>query len=411
MKIDVVRLGGAAELHLEGRLDREWAQHLSDTLEDLLQNGVRSLKIDFSQVAYASSAATLVLARWRQELFLLRGEINLISLPPSVQGVFSAAGWDSGLGAPASDSTIDLRQSSWHAQSEFAQSGQYEQSVVGPRGGLSCELHGAPERLGRDPLGPDDCRQVALPDDAIGLGLGAIGENYTECHRRVGELVAVAGCVAYFPSDGARLADYLVGGGTVIPQVLMASGMTCRGSFSELVRFSTKQEAAAVPLSELADVALQAAGGGTAGIVIAGESAGLAGARLRRSPVGGTEPMRFDVPAVREWLSFAPERLYPMSTTLIAGVVARRPTGPIRAHLRPLGASGGLQGHLHAAVFSYHPLPQRTVELATLVRGFFVNHELRDVLHLVPDGREDVGVDESALIRGVCWVAPITHIH
>jgi hypothetical protein len=207
------------------------------------------------------------------------------------------------------------------------------------------------------------------------------------------------------------LADYLVGGGTVIPQVLMASGMTCRGSFSELVRFSTKQEAAAVPLSELADVALQAAGGGTAGIVIAGESAGLAGARLRRSPVGGTEPMRFDVPAVREWLSFAPERLYPMSTTLIAGVVARRPTGPIRAHLRPLGASGGLQGHLHAAVFSYHPLPQRTVELATLVRGFFVNHELRDVLHLVPDGREDVGVDESALIRGVCWVAPITHIH
>ncbi len=36
----------------------------------------------------------------------------------------------------------------------------------------------------------------------------------TDCRDRIGELIAVAGCMAYFPSDGARMADYLVGGGS-----------------------------------------------------------------------------------------------------------------------------------------------------------------------------------------------------
>jgi hypothetical protein len=113
---------------------------------------------------------------------------------------------------------------------------------------------------------------------------------------------------------------------------------------------------------------------------------------------------------VREWLSFAPERTHATTTTLIAGVVAREKEGPIGALLRPLDGSGGLFGHFHAAVFSYHPLPQRTVDLGTLVRGLFANHLLRDVLHLVWDDRGEAGVGETALLRGVAWIAPITQI-
>jgi len=99
-----------------------------------------------------------------------------------------------------------------------------------------------------------------------------------------------------------------------------------------------------------------------------------------------------------------------MATTLIAGVVARAPEGPIAAHLRPLGPLGKLYGHFHAAVFSYHPLPQRTVELAALARGLFADHQLRDVLHLLWDPRGTGGVGESALLRGVGWVAPVTQV-
>jgi anti-anti-sigma factor len=85
MKIEASREGGSATLRLGGRLDREGAEHLSNTLEDLLRDGVRSLTIDLGTVTYLSSAATKVLTRWRQELAGLRGEVQLTSLPPDLQ--------------------------------------------------------------------------------------------------------------------------------------------------------------------------------------------------------------------------------------------------------------------------------------------------------------------------------------
>ena len=413
MKIDAARDGGSALLQLEGRLDREWAEHLSDTLEDLLQEGVRSLSIDFSGVTYVSSAATKVLARWRQELAALRGEVQLTSLPPAVREVFAIAGWDSSFDAaddPGSAAAA-LRRSSWHSRADFATSGHYELSAGNPASPLTCKLHGDPDQLSRSACEPGDSTTVALPENGFGFGLGAIGGSYEECHERLGELIAVAGCVAYYPSDGARMADYLVGGGKIAPRAVLASGFTCEGGFSQLMRFSPKPEAAAVPLSELATVALEAVGGRLAGLVIAGETAGLTGARLRRSPANGAGPVRYEVPAVRDWLSFAPERTYPMMTTLIVGVVARSPEPRLVPFLRPLGGAPRLYGHFHAAVFSYHPLPQRTVELAGLVRGLFANHQLRDVLHLLWDDRGEGGVAESALVRGVAWAAPITQLN
>jgi hypothetical protein len=185
--------------------------------------------------------------------------------------------------------------------------------------------------------------------------------------------------------------------------------LTCEGAFSKLVRFSTKPDVDAVPLSEVAGVCLDAVGGTAAGVVIAAETLGLSGARIRRSPAApDASPLGFEVSALRDWLSFTPERASALTTTLVAGVVTRAPEGPLAAHLRLLGSTGGLYGHFHAAVFSYRPLPQRTVELGVLARGLFKDHQLRDVLHLVWDDRGEDGVAESTLVRGVGWVAPIT---
>jgi anti-anti-sigma factor len=410
MKIDTTRTGGSATLDLEGRLDREWAEHLSDMLAGLLQEGVRSLNIDFSGVTYVSTPATAILAGWRQELAALRGEVRLRSLAPSVREVFAAAGWDSGLDLTRSSGALtgELRRSSWHTRADFAKNGQYELSSGTAAGALTCRMYGDPGQLARAPFRPDDCRPVDFPEGSFGLGLGAIGGSHAECHERFGELVAVAGCVGYFPTDGARMADYLVGGGGLTSRAVLASGLSCEGGFAQLMRFSTQPEAEAVTLSELAAVALETTGGKMAGLVIAGETAGLCGARLQRSPGSGAAPVRFEVPAVREWLTFAPERIYSMTTSLIVGVVARSPEGPLGGHLRPLGGTPGLQGHFHAMVFSYHPLPQRTVELPALVAGLFANHQLLDVLHLLWDDRGDIGVSESALVRGVGWLSPIT---
>jgi anti-anti-sigma factor len=408
VKIDAAREAGSATLRLGGRLDREWAEHLSNTLDDLLRDGVRSLSLDLSEVTYISSAATRVIARWQQELAMLRGEVQLIALSPAVRDALPVLGWDAGTSPTGRPGPNSLQLSSWQLRSEFGTSGQYQMSSAGSEASLRCRLHGHPRELATAPAGAAGSEVVELPANAFGLGLGAIGGGWDGCRDRLGELLAVAGCVAYFPSDGARMPDYLVADGPSPPRAMLSSGLTCEGGFSRLVRFNTQPEASSVPLSELLAVCLEAAGGRAAGLVIAAETAGLCGARLLRSPA--ESPLPFEVPAVRDWLAFAPERTYAMTTALIAGVVARTPEGPLASHLLPLEVTERLFGHFHAAVFSYHPLPQRTVELGALARGLFANHELRDVLHLVWDDRSDTGVGESAFVRGVGWISPITQI-
>ena len=161
MRIDAERTGGSALLRLEGRLDREGAERLSDTLEDLLQEGVRSLRIDFSQVSYASSAVTRVLARWHEELAVLRGEVELQALSPAISELFSEAGWHDGL-PPAGDTRAPVdRRSYWHARADFAASGQYELSAATPGGALQCRIVGDPAPMTARPLAADDCTSVS----------------------------------------------------------------------------------------------------------------------------------------------------------------------------------------------------------------------------------------------------------
>jgi anti-anti-sigma factor len=272
MMIESTRDGGSAVLRVAGRLDREGAEHLSQSLEELLRDGVRSVAIDLSTVTYISSAATTVLSRWRQELAVLRGEVQLTSLPPAVREALAILGWDSRFEANtagAVDGPMDLRLSSWQIPATIARSGEYQMSASVPDATLRCRLHGSPDWLRHVPLGSDDCDVVALPANAFGLGLGAIGGVYDDCRDGLGELLAVAGCVAHFPNDGARMADYLVADGAVAPRAVLASGLTCEGAFSKLVRFSTKPDVDAVPLSEVAGVCLDAVGSPAAGVVIA----------------------------------------------------------------------------------------------------------------------------------------------
>jgi hypothetical protein len=92
---------------------------------------------------------------------------------------------------------------------------------------------------------------------------------------------------------------------------------------------------------------------------------------------------------------------------LVVGVVARDES-TLAPRLRQLSAKPALLGHLHAAAFSYRPLPQRTVSAAELVRQLLEHQEIRAVLHLVHDSRPAVGAGESSLFRGLAWIAPIT---
>jgi len=421
MRVVTAYDGAGAVVRVEGRLDAEWSEHLAETLNELLRSGTRSAVVDLSRVSYISSAGTNVLTRCAQDFAALRGELFVAAPPPAVQEALGLAGFDDRVLLPSGEGP-DRRlritgvfeatrryTQDWRAPATAVAYGHYEVSPHTPGATLGCTLYGDPSRVAGGRFSADDCRVVAFPEGVFGLGLGAIGDAYDDCRPRLGELIGAGGVVAYLPTDGARVPDYLGTTRGHVPRVLLGSGLTFAGDFSHLVRFGAAPGSSAVPVSELAQVCLDTAGAERVGVVMVAEAAGIVGAWLRRSPALPDATGAFDAPALRDWLGFTAEPAHGGTTALVVGAVASGAGSPLASHLRPLRRQPGPLGHLHAAVFPYRPVPQRTVALQQVLAGLWEQQRApRAVLHLLHDGRKDALASESHFVRGLAWLAPLT---
>ncbi len=425
MKMVTAHDGVRAVVRLAGRLDGESAEHLSDTLDDLLREGMRAVHLDMSEIGYISSAGTQMLARRYQDFSALRGELRVVTPSPIALEALTQAGLDDRLVLESEEGTLpkprlsalmnrisDVTRDNWRAPAGPAPNGEYEITTREAEARLTCRLVGDPLRLAGSGYSGRDLQPVTFSEAVLGLGLGAIGRRVEDAEMRLGELIGLAGVVSYLPTDGARVPDYEIGASATPAMAMLATGLVLEGGFSRLIRFHLQPDTEAVPLSELATVALDASGGAAAGIVIAAETAGLIGAGLRRPPTGTA--VDFQVPEIREWLAFRPEPIFEEATVLIVGVAARQPHAQLAPFLRPLGGDmrasfywGGVAGHFHAAAFPYRPLPQRSVSLPALVSRLFTAHKPRAVLHLLNDDRGAAGAGETQLLRGLCWASPI----
>jgi hypothetical protein len=275
--------------------------------------------------------------------------------------------------------------------------------------GMRARAYGNPSLLANAAFAAANNSTLEVKPDLVALGLGAFGDHYEECQERYGEFLAVAGAAAYQPGDGSRTCDTLVTEGSYVPQMQSLYGLACTGTFTQLARFEPVEGAEQVSMGTLAELVLELAGADLACLVIAGESAGLAGASLRRSPTETTgSPLGF--PEVRQWLSFTTEKAHVRASAVVCGVVAKSGTVPaaLAPFLRPLGAGSSVEGHLHAAAFRFRALPRGNLTVTTALRPWFEHDTVQDVLHLLADDRDADATLESAFTRGALWVAPLT---
>jgi anti-anti-sigma factor len=420
MNIATTQEGPTAVVRLAGRLDGEGALQVAETLDRLLREGRRSVVLDMSSVTYLSSPGTMALHRAHQEYASARGELHVISpsreaadalalaglLPKLLVTPVDATGPHSGLIDLLPDATRD----NWRIPAALATRGTYEVSTRDPTAELTCRVHGGLDTSVRTWVDSSDYRSFEFPETAFGLGIGALTPAQEQAAVRLGEIVAAAGAVAHLPTTGAQVPDFDVGLGGSAPEVQLVSGLACEGNFSLLKRFSSPTESEPIPLSELAQVALEGMSTETVGVVMVAETTGLVGAWLRRSPGVVLFSMYLDVEGIREWLGTTPQPAHPGTTALVVGVVSRRPDPLLARHLRPVAPGTDLLGHFHAVAFSYRPVPQRTVVLRTLVTRLFAQQRVLGVLHLFGDDRGAAGAGESGFRRGLCWTAPITGV-
>ncbi len=406
MEINRRKTEAGEEVVVSGRLDAYWADHLSGALDEVIRGGADHIRLDMAAVVYMSSVGIRVLLKVYKQVQRLNGSFGVSNPSPAVRGVLELAG----LEVLLAQSPVGAEQGAGAERSvrRVAHGGvELEVFDTAPGAVVDCRVIGTAAALSGGRFKSAGCSPLAIRQDIMALGLGAFGGGFDDCRERFGEFLAAGGAAAYLPTDESGMPDSSCATGAFVPELQVLYALVCEGRPACVARFEAGGTGR-IGLNALADAALAVAGTDAAALVVVAESAGLIGAALRRSPAAG--PFSFDMPGLRQWLSFTSERAFVRSTACVAGVVARQASGQLAAVLRPLGGGSSLLGHFHAAAFSYRPLRKGAIALEATVTGLFEGERLQGLLHLVNDDREIVGGGESELARGACWIAPIASV-
>lgn len=403
------------EMRLVGRLDNEWAGHLNDAIDEAIRKGSHTLVLNMTEVSYVTSAGLGALVRAYKQFQTIHGFFGIGKGSSFVLEIIRKTGLGRMLlcdvdqirrkpaDNPASIQAMSRVELEWGVSLD-----EYDLDTNATQ---VCEVIGDATRLPHQAYSAADCRTVEFPEGSIGLGLGALGQDFADCENRFGEFLAVSGSVAQLPTSSTDKPDYQLSQGRFVPQVQLAYGVRCTGPFRKLYRFDSPDGQHQIPLSSLIDECLALTQSELATVVLVAESSGLVGASLRRSPAAAWagHTTKFEHPEIRNWLSYSADRVFPHTVALAVGIASRSQGGPLGSFTRLLGPHGQVHGHFHAAVFSYRPFKKRTLELESTVAALFDTEELKSVMHLLHDDREN-SAGESHFVRGACWVAPISHV-
>ena len=409
------------QVTVQGPLDNESAQHFRNEIESSTREGWHRIIVDLGAVNYLSSAGIAALLSAKQQIDRLNGLFGIFNLSPEVTATLSQVKLldqllcdprSAKLEQRAGSMTMALSDTTRFAREDGVDLEIYPIDSPQP---VTCRIFGNPDVL----HGNNDVSLSAPPikfqPGQIGIGIGTLHDASDEDDRRLGELLAVGGAIAQSPKTNGSLPDYSLAQGDFVPHARFLYGIQCQGTLPTLIRFEPSEPGDHIRLSTFIRQALQQTNGKAAAFSILADCAGLVGAQIRQTPNSSIESLgnRFEVPAIRRWLSFTPEMVYRRNLALIIGIAAAadwQPDSPLRPFLRPLGNEPDLLGHFHAAVFPYQPMKKRTLRLQPTVTGLFEMGAIEDVLHLIHDQRPISGAGESELLSGACWMGELNQV-
>ncbi len=402
MELTQRRVGDHLQLHINGRLDAYWAEHLDAELTELVRSGERTLRLNMAQVGFLSSAGIRVLLSHAKQLTGLGGSLQVLEPSPQVREVLELSGLTALFSAPSEH--VDAPAQTGARESVV---GGIRLRVEGQAELTRASILGDPTRLDGALFGETDCVELAVSPTTLAVGVGALGEGWGDCHDRFGEFLAAAGVAVCLPSGTEAAPDFMAAAGDYVPSIKALYAITCELSAPLLVSFEPLETGGEIGLGALVEALREVSGREACATIIIGETTGLVGAALKRSPIGGGAGAPFEHPQVREWLSFTSEAAHCDALAVVVGFADARAPSPLRDIVRPMGTEGSLLGHFHAAALSYRALPRRLEHPREVLKDLFATQSLDGLLHLLPDVRGVSGAGESTLTRGVAWVAPM----
>ena len=93
MTISVKTTNDVKVLHCEGELDTQTSPNAQDQLNQLIEEGVRKVLVNFEKLEYISSAGLSVLLAAAKQLKAVDGELRVCGLNEVVKEVFDISGF------------------------------------------------------------------------------------------------------------------------------------------------------------------------------------------------------------------------------------------------------------------------------------------------------------------------------
>jgi anti-anti-sigma factor len=398
-------------LVLSGRLDATWAEGFLGTAQDQLRMGRHHLRADCADLSYLSSAGIRSLIRIRRDVMAIDGTFLIRNPSEFVEKTLRLSGLDGLLEPTGEADRTGLEEYPTDSAPPVR---------VHEVNGTRMEMHVLDDKAGMlfrrlacwvpwQPIRDDGLVTIRGSESLVSLGIGAPGGGGDDPLSRLGEYIALSGCVGWNPCGVFDKPDYQVQQERFIPEILAIQALTAQGEFSHLLRFTPQEEHQGLPLSDLVERAFDVTGSAAVVLVLVAEIEGLVGTALNRSPglmKDGEDPRRY--PDVLDWLSFCGERLHGERTGITVMFAWKKTDGLIMPDLTPLPSRPDILGHAHTLVFPYRPIPEGQIDLKKTVRGLFDGPEPIDMLHLIEDNRPLVGIGQSAFLRGACWCAALS---
>ncbi len=100
MEITRADQAGCPELLVVGRMDGYWSRHLEEAIDELMREGIHSVRVNLSKTEYISSAGIRVLLHALKQLSTVDGTLLVVDPSPTVQKVLDLAGLKQLLCAP-----------------------------------------------------------------------------------------------------------------------------------------------------------------------------------------------------------------------------------------------------------------------------------------------------------------------
>lgn len=386
LDIQNTETAGVKTLKLIGRIDGISSPMLDKSIKDLAISGERQLIADLQDVNYISSAGLRVFLTAQQVMTKAGGELMLYNLNEQILSIFKTAGFTRIFKIINDISEISalngVPQEEKQISNEIINNIKLKILRTNAKPEKATKL-GNFEKLSKSEYSEADVVTLAPKELKYGIGLGALGDGYSDFKEFFGETAVINSNFFVYPAVKKQAVDYIIPPpdfSFIKYQFLNYLGF--QGDFKYIINFEGVD--GFVNSNDLFQALLKLNSSKFYGIVFFAESKGLWGMNLKQVPIvdnkSGIEDTIFSEKNFPNWLNFPVEASDFNSIIVGTGFIHNFTELP--ASLKDFFASNS-NWHIHTAVFEKGIINRNIENFNEELSRIITELEPQKVVHLL----------------------------